>query len=185
MTIGIDRPFTPKRRRCCRRRHRRRRPTLPPASDHPQRTAHWQRQRPARVTAPHRLPGTCRVRHRSHRIATTTIGGHRSSSSRSVTATATGVIDAAIASAVTCTPNSRPWPASKSCEPNQPKEKKTQNGNSVLHFPSVSVSFVSPPSIYRHGLDIRGCLLRMICEAKHYLLPHGKSFFHDVLRILF
>lgn len=37
----------------------------------------------------------------------------------------------------------------------------------------------------RHGLDIRSCLLRMICEAKHYLLPRGKSFFHDVLRILF
>ncbi|KAJ6635904.1 hypothetical protein Bhyg_14490 [Pseudolycoriella hygida] len=36
-----------------------------------------------------------------------------------------------------------------------------------------------------HGLDIKACLLRVICEANHYLLPQGQSFFQDVLRILF
>ncbi|XP_037043739.1 uncharacterized protein LOC119079738 [Bradysia coprophila] len=36
-----------------------------------------------------------------------------------------------------------------------------------------------------NGLDIKSCLLRVICEANHYLLPQGQSFFQDVLRILF
>lgn len=39
--------------------------------------------------------------------------------------------------------------------------------------------------IHSNGLDIRSCLLRVICEANHYLLPQGQSFFQDVLRILF
>ncbi|XP_031636405.1 formin-like protein 7 [Contarinia nasturtii] len=33
--------------------------------------------------------------------------------------------------------------------------------------------------------DTKSCILRMICEAKHYLLPPGKSLFQDIFRILF
>lgn len=182
MTIGIDRPFTPTRRRRRRRRHRLL--PFPPVSVRPSPTTPRQqrrrrRLRPARAPiSSSNNPRTCRVHNRSHRIATTTIGGHPSS--RSATATATGAIDAAIANAVTCTPNSRPWPASKSCATVVLCVLLFHRKSCIVFFLRIFVSF-----LYRHGLDIRGCLLRMICEAKHYLLPQGKSFFHDVLRILF
>ncbi|XP_055716472.1 uncharacterized protein LOC129810179 [Phlebotomus papatasi] len=35
------------------------------------------------------------------------------------------------------------------------------------------------------GLDGRSCILRTICEAQHWLLPKGKSLFHDIFRVLF
>lgn len=33
--------------------------------------------------------------------------------------------------------------------------------------------------------DTKSCILRMICEARHYLLPPGKSLFQDIFRVLF
>lgn len=35
------------------------------------------------------------------------------------------------------------------------------------------------------NIDPRACILRVICESKHYLLPPGKSLFQDIFRVLF
>ncbi|CAD7077434.1 unnamed protein product [Hermetia illucens] len=37
----------------------------------------------------------------------------------------------------------------------------------------------------KFGLDVKTCILRTICEAKHFLLPPGKSLIQDIIRILF
>lgn len=40
-------------------------------------------------------------------------------------------------------------------------------------------------NIFSKQFDTKSCILRMICEARHYLLPPGKSLFQDIFRILF
>ncbi|CRL05603.1 CLUMA_CG018208, isoform A [Clunio marinus] len=37
----------------------------------------------------------------------------------------------------------------------------------------------------RSSIDVKSCLLRMICEAQNFLLPPGYSMFQDMLRIVF
>lgn len=48
-------------------------------------------------------------------------------------------------------------------------------------FNDISLIFCT----FSKQFDTKSCILRMICEAKHYLLPPGKSLFHDIFRVLF
>lgn len=45
--------------------------------------------------------------------------------------------------------------------------------------------FIYPPFPLSKNVDPKACVLRIICETKHYLLPPGKSLFQDIFRVLF
>lgn len=55
------------------------------------------------------------------------------------------------------------------------------NNKKTIHHFSIN-SFLC---IFSKQFDAKSCILRMICEAKHYLLPPGKSLFQDIFRVLF
>lgn len=38
---------------------------------------------------------------------------------------------------------------------------------------------------YRKGMDTKNCILRTMCEVRHFLLPPGKSMLQDMFRVLF
>lgn len=51
-------------------------------------------------------------------------------------------------------------------------------------YVSIRLQIIERRPIYSKQFDTKSCVLRMICEARHYLLPPGKSLYHDIFRIL-